>query len=214
MIGAERVALRGAGPGDHAALPGLLQEHAGRSVCFPPALCRRSCRPVLLTYACVSCPACGDALQCMILLSATYLPYPSYLTYPLHKRTTAPLLLRGVTMRDPPLLRAPLPLRHRQGPGGLPPAARVGHPRDPADGEGARVPGKLCTCVSTCVIVPVAFTATLPSNTTTCLLSSPINTTNTNTIKQENYHEFCRLLGRLKANYQLCELVRTEGVKA
>jgi hypothetical protein len=28
---------------------------------------------------------------------------------------------------------------------------------------------------------------------------------------QENYHEFCRLLGRLKANYQLCELVRTEG---
>lgn len=27
----------------------------------------------------------------------------------------------------------------------------------------------------------------------------------------ENYHEFCRLLGRLKANYQLCELVRTEG---
>lgn len=30
-------------------------------------------------------------------------------------------------------------------------------------------------------------------------------------INQENYHEFCRLLGRLKANYQLCELVRTEG---
>lgn len=28
---------------------------------------------------------------------------------------------------------------------------------------------------------------------------------------QENYHEFCRLLGRLKANYQLCELVRTDG---
>jgi exportin-7 len=27
----------------------------------------------------------------------------------------------------------------------------------------------------------------------------------------DNYHEFCRLLGRLKANYQLCELVRTEG---
>lgn len=28
---------------------------------------------------------------------------------------------------------------------------------------------------------------------------------------QENYHEFCRLLGRLKANYQLSELVKTEG---
>mmetsp|Transcript_992 Transcript_992/g.1252 ORF Transcript_992/g.1252 Transcript_992/m.1252 type:complete len:1105 (-) Transcript_992:236-3550(-) len=28
---------------------------------------------------------------------------------------------------------------------------------------------------------------------------------------QDNYHEFCRLLGRLKANYQLSELVRTEG---
>lgn len=28
---------------------------------------------------------------------------------------------------------------------------------------------------------------------------------------QDNYHEFCRLLGRLKANYQLSELVKTEG---
>jgi len=28
---------------------------------------------------------------------------------------------------------------------------------------------------------------------------------------QENYHEFCRQLGRLKANYQLNELVRVEG---
>lgn len=28
---------------------------------------------------------------------------------------------------------------------------------------------------------------------------------------QDNYHQFCRLLGRLKANYQLNELVRTEG---
>jgi exportin-7 len=28
---------------------------------------------------------------------------------------------------------------------------------------------------------------------------------------QENYHEFCRLLGRLKSNYQLSELVKTEG---
>lgn len=27
----------------------------------------------------------------------------------------------------------------------------------------------------------------------------------------ENYHEFCRLLGRLKANYQLSELVKTTG---
>ncbi len=27
----------------------------------------------------------------------------------------------------------------------------------------------------------------------------------------ENYHEFCRLLGRLKANYQLSELVKTNG---
>mmetsp|Transcript_2983 Transcript_2983/g.6712 ORF Transcript_2983/g.6712 Transcript_2983/m.6712 type:complete len:1119 (+) Transcript_2983:545-3901(+) len=27
----------------------------------------------------------------------------------------------------------------------------------------------------------------------------------------ENYHEFCRLLGRLKANYQLSELVKAEG---
>jgi exportin-7 len=27
----------------------------------------------------------------------------------------------------------------------------------------------------------------------------------------ENYHEFCRLLGRLKSNYQLSELVKTEG---
>lgn len=25
------------------------------------------------------------------------------------------------------------------------------------------------------------------------------------------YHNFCRLLGRLKANYQLSELVKTEG---
>lgn len=29
-----------------------------------------------------------------------------------------------------------------------------------------------------------------------------------------NYHEFCRLLGRLKANYQLSELVRTAAVAA
>jgi len=28
---------------------------------------------------------------------------------------------------------------------------------------------------------------------------------------QENYHQFCRLLGRLKANYQLSELVKTDG---
>mmetsp|Transcript_37396 Transcript_37396/g.101262 ORF Transcript_37396/g.101262 Transcript_37396/m.101262 type:complete len:805 (-) Transcript_37396:279-2693(-) len=28
---------------------------------------------------------------------------------------------------------------------------------------------------------------------------------------KENYHEFCRLLGRLKSNYQLSELVRTES---
>mmetsp|Transcript_32480 Transcript_32480/g.37607 ORF Transcript_32480/g.37607 Transcript_32480/m.37607 type:complete len:1135 (+) Transcript_32480:435-3839(+) len=28
---------------------------------------------------------------------------------------------------------------------------------------------------------------------------------------QENYHEFCRLLGRLKSNYQLSELVKAEG---
>ncbi|CAM9433151.1 unnamed protein product, partial [Chrysoparadoxa australica] len=28
---------------------------------------------------------------------------------------------------------------------------------------------------------------------------------------QENYHEFCRQLGRLKANYQLSELLRVEG---
>lgn len=28
---------------------------------------------------------------------------------------------------------------------------------------------------------------------------------------QDNYHQFCRLLGRLKANYQLSELVKTEG---
>lgn len=28
---------------------------------------------------------------------------------------------------------------------------------------------------------------------------------------QDNYHQFCRLLGRLKANYQLNELVKTEG---
>lgn len=28
---------------------------------------------------------------------------------------------------------------------------------------------------------------------------------------QENYHEFCRQLGRLKANYQLSEMVRVEG---
>jgi exportin-7 len=28
---------------------------------------------------------------------------------------------------------------------------------------------------------------------------------------QDNYHQFCRLLGRIKANYQLSELVKTEG---
>jgi exportin-7 len=28
---------------------------------------------------------------------------------------------------------------------------------------------------------------------------------------QDNYHQFCRLLGRLKSNYQLSELVKTEG---
>eukprot|EP00586_Coscinodiscus_wailesii_P002586 CAMPEP_0172484254 /NCGR_PEP_ID=MMETSP1066-20121228/11629_1 /TAXON_ID=671091 /ORGANISM="Coscinodiscus wailesii, Strain CCMP2513" /LENGTH=1123 /DNA_ID=CAMNT_0013248627 /DNA_START=273 /DNA_END=3644 /DNA_ORIENTATION=+ len=28
---------------------------------------------------------------------------------------------------------------------------------------------------------------------------------------QDNYHQFCRLLGRLKANYQLSELVKAEG---
>jgi exportin-7 len=28
---------------------------------------------------------------------------------------------------------------------------------------------------------------------------------------QDNYHQFCRLLGRLKANYQLSELVRADG---
>jgi len=28
---------------------------------------------------------------------------------------------------------------------------------------------------------------------------------------QDNYHEFCRLLGRLKANYQLSELVKADG---
>jgi len=28
---------------------------------------------------------------------------------------------------------------------------------------------------------------------------------------QDNYHQFCRMLGRLKANYQLSELVKTEG---
>jgi len=28
---------------------------------------------------------------------------------------------------------------------------------------------------------------------------------------QDNYHQFCRLLGRLKANYQLSELVKTDG---
>ncbi|KAL3918381.1 MAG: hypothetical protein SGILL_004261 [Bacillariaceae sp.] len=28
---------------------------------------------------------------------------------------------------------------------------------------------------------------------------------------QENYHQFCRLLGRLKANYQLSELVKADG---
>mmetsp|Transcript_50614 Transcript_50614/g.98983 ORF Transcript_50614/g.98983 Transcript_50614/m.98983 type:complete len:1106 (+) Transcript_50614:331-3648(+) len=28
---------------------------------------------------------------------------------------------------------------------------------------------------------------------------------------QENYHQFCRLLGRIKANYQLSELVKAEG---
>ena len=29
--------------------------------------------------------------------------------------------------------------------------------------------------------------------------------------EEENYHEFCRLLGRLKASYQLSELVKTRG---
>ena len=29
--------------------------------------------------------------------------------------------------------------------------------------------------------------------------------------REENYHEFCRLLGRLKASYQLSELVKTTG---
>lgn len=29
--------------------------------------------------------------------------------------------------------------------------------------------------------------------------------------EQDNYHQFCRLLGRLKANYQLSELVKTDG---
>ena len=29
--------------------------------------------------------------------------------------------------------------------------------------------------------------------------------------EEENYHEFCRLLGRLKASYQLSELVKTQG---
>ena len=28
---------------------------------------------------------------------------------------------------------------------------------------------------------------------------------------QDNYHQFCRLLGRLKANYQLSELVKADG---
>jgi len=27
--------------------------------------------------------------------------------------------------------------------------------------------------------------------------------------EHSNYHEFCRMLGRLKTNYQLCELVGT-----
>lgn len=30
---------------------------------------------------------------------------------------------------------------------------------------------------------------------------------------QQNYHEFCRFLGRLKSNYQLSELVKTDGYK-
>ena len=30
--------------------------------------------------------------------------------------------------------------------------------------------------------------------------------------EHDNYHEFCRLLGRLKANYQLSELVRITAV--
>lgn len=29
-----------------------------------------------------------------------------------------------------------------------------------------------------------------------------------------NYHEFCRLLGRLKTNYQLSELVRCRGTSS
>lgn len=30
---------------------------------------------------------------------------------------------------------------------------------------------------------------------------------------EDNYHEFCRLLGRLKASYQLSELVKVTGFK-
>ena len=33
----------------------------------------------------------------------------------------------------------------------------------------------------------------------------------TGLMHQENYHQFCRLLGRLKANYQLSELVKADG---
>lgn len=33
----------------------------------------------------------------------------------------------------------------------------------------------------------------------------------TGLMHQDNYHQFCRLLGRLKANYQLSELVKAEG---
>ncbi|CAM9433954.1 unnamed protein product [Ascophyllum nodosum] len=35
--------------------------------------------------------------------------------------------------------------------------------------------------------------------------------TNTGLHHQDNYHQFCRQLGRLKANYQLSELVRVDG---
>lgn len=69
-------------------------------------------------------------------------------------------------------------------------------------------------CVHVYRYVWSLFTPTLSLTITCPSSSSPINTTNTLTQRQENYHEFCRLLGRLKANYQLCELVRTEGVKA
>ena len=30
--------------------------------------------------------------------------------------------------------------------------------------------------------------------------------------EHSNYHEFCRMLGRLKTNYQLCELVSTHNL--